>query len=106
MRQAALFVLTLVFVVAGCGGGKGAKSNTPAVTSPASSTAPADTTHGAGSSSVETSTNATTVKTHGRFHYPPVLIRNYMRSCVRSANKSAQQSGTGGANYRAYCACT
>ena len=94
-------LLVLVAVLAGCGGGKGAKSNTPAVTSPASSTAPANTTHGAGSSSVSTSTTASglgNVVTHGRFHYPPVLIRNYMKSCVGAAG--------GGGKKRDYCACT
>ncbi|MBW8742458.1 MAG: hypothetical protein JF623_07485 [Acidobacteria bacterium] len=102
MRAFLPTVAIVAVVVAGCGGGKGAHSDTPAVTSPASSTAPANTTHGAGSSSVSTSTTATgagnNVVTHGRYHYPPVLIRNYMKSCVGAAG--------GGSKKRGYCACT
>jgi len=48
---------------------------------------------------VVTATNPTgtaSVTTHGRFHYPQVLITNYMKSCVAG----------GGAKKRAYCACT
>jgi hypothetical protein len=89
----ALLGIALALLVAGCGGGKSA--------APVSSTAPPKTT-----STVQTTTNTTSVKLHGRFHYPPVLIRNYMRSCVRSAKRSSQQSGTGAANFTAYCACT
>jgi hypothetical protein len=35
------------------------------------------------------------VTTHGRFHYPSVLVTNFMQSCTRT--DSAKE---------AYCACT
>ena len=33
--------------------------------------------------------------THGRYHYPPALIRSYMQSCT-----------SGDAGKQAYCGCT
>ena len=83
MKQA-LLVLALVLAVSGCGGGKSAKSTTVVVTETATT-----------SSTTSTETGATVV-THGRYHYPKVLITNYMNSCVAG----------GGAKKRAYCACT
>ena len=74
-------LLVLVLAAAGCGGG-GKKS---AVTTTVEK--------------IVTATNATgtaSVTTHGRYHYPKVLITNYMNSCVAG----------GGAKKRAYCACT
>jgi hypothetical protein len=61
--------------VAGCGGGgKSAATTTSATTTRAS---------------------GTTVTTHGRFHYPPSLIENFMRSCT-----------AGNAGKQTFCACT
>ncbi len=60
----------VLLVVAGCGGG-----NKSAV-------------------ATTTGTAASTVTTHGRFHYPAAVTNNYMRSCVK--NNVTQ----------AYCACT
>ena len=65
--------------VAGCGGG-GKSAATTTVTTTVATT---------------TSASGTTVTTHGRFHYPPSLIENFMRSCTgKDAGKQA------------YCACT
>ena len=70
----ALAGTVVLLLAAGCGSGTSSKSSTaPATAEPAS----------------------TSVVLHGRFHYPPVLVGNYMRSCV----------GTG-TTKRAYCACT
>ena len=47
---------------------------------------------------IATTTNPTgtsSVTTHGRFSYPPVLVENFMRSCTG-----------GGQAKKAYCACT
>src|SRR5207302_5690972 len=72
-----LLAVAILFLAVGCGT-KAVHSTTPAVTSPAASTS-ASTTHG--------------VITHGNFHYPPVVVRNYMHSCV----------GTGGTKKKEYC---
>ena len=105
MRRAFVF-LVLVFaaglLVAGCGSGgnKSAAGQSTTNATTGSSTA-------AVSTGMFTSTTKNgTVTTHGRFHYPPILIRNYMRSCIGSARQSAQKSGSGSANFEAYCACT
>jgi hypothetical protein len=81
----ALLVAAVMLVLPGCGGGgKSAKSTTVVSTTVVTTTT--------------TSSGATgpTVTTHGRYHYPQVLITNYMKSCVAG----------GGAKKRAYCACT
>jgi hypothetical protein len=83
VRQALLAVAVLL-ALAGCGGSKSAKSTTTVVVT--------TTTTGASTSTV----GGTTVVTHGRYHYPQVLVTNYMNSCVAG----------GGAKKRAYCACT
>jgi hypothetical protein len=44
---------------------------------------------------VVASTNSFSVTTHGRFHYPAVLVDNFMKSCTKN-----------GVVKRAYCACT
>jgi hypothetical protein len=79
VRLAATTLLAcLTLAAAGCGGG-GDKSAVTTITTRAT-----------------TSTTGTpSVTTHGRFHYPPVLVNNFMTSCVRS--DQAKQ---------AYCACT
>jgi hypothetical protein len=78
--KAALLAGTAVFclVAAGCGGSKSAATTT-------------NTTVG----TVTTPTETASVKTHGRFKYPAVLVNNFMRSCTR-----------GGQVKEAYCACT
>jgi len=86
VRQALLAVVVLL-VLSGCGGGgKSAKSTTVISTTVVTTTTTASTTTSGG----------TKVVTHGRYHYPDVLITNYMKSCVAGGN----------AKKRAYCACT
>ena len=85
MRQAFL-ALAIVLVLAGCGGGSKSSQATTVV-----STTVVTTTTGATTSS----SGEFHVVTHGRYHYPQILITNYMQSCVG-----------GGAKKRAYCACT
>jgi hypothetical protein len=84
VRLAATTLLAcLTLAAAGCGSG-GDKSAVTTTVKTITKTA-------------TTSTIVTTpsVTTHGRFHYPPVLVNNFMTSCVRS--DQAKQ---------AYCACT
>jgi hypothetical protein len=77
LKALPLVLLAAVALTAtGCGGGKSAVTTT--VTTVATETA-----------------GAPTVTTHGRFHYPPSLVENFMRSCTR-----------GDSAKRAYCACT
>ena len=76
MTRALLLATAVLLVAAGCGG---TKSATPTKT--------VTTTNPTGTASV-------TVTTHGRFHYPATVTKNYMRSCMNS--KVTQ----------AYCACT
>jgi hypothetical protein len=86
VRQA-LFAVGVILALSGCGGGgKSAQSTTTVV-----STAVVTTTPGSTTSSADIH-----VVTHGRFHYPQILVTNYMRSCIAG----------GGAKKRAYCACT
>ena len=90
-----LSAVALVVVVAGGGGGKSA--HTAATTASVGTSTSTST----GSSTVRTTTAAApgmTVVTHGRFHYPPVLVTNYMRSCVGAAGAASKK--------RDYCACT
>jgi len=77
-----------MLALSGCGGGgKSAESTTVVSTTVVTTTTAATTT---------SSDKGFLVVTHGRFHYPQVLITNYMQSCVAG----------GGAKKRAYCACT
>ena len=85
MRQA--LVVVMLLVLGGCGGGgKSAKSTTVVVT----------TTTQTATTTSTSSSGGVTVVTHGRYHYPQILVTNYMKSCVAG----------GGAKKRAYCACT
>jgi hypothetical protein len=75
--------LALAVLAAGCGGGGGENE-------------------AAGTTTVERTVTATTnptgtasVTTHGRYHYPKVVVENYMKSCE-----------SGDATKRAYCGCT
>ena len=85
VRQALLAVVVLL-ALSGCGGGgKSSKATTSTTVVTQTTTAAAT-----------TSSSGNKVVTHGRYHYPDVLITNYMHSCVAG----------GGAKKRAYCACT
>ena len=88
MRQA-LLAVGIMLALSGCGGGggKSAQQTTVVSTTVVTTTTAGSTTSSGGSYHVVT---------HGRFHYPQVLVTNYMRSCVAG----------GGAKKRAYCACT
>jgi hypothetical protein len=80
VKPAVGFLLILV-VLAGCGGGSKSASTTTVVTTV-----------------VTQATNPTgtaAVTTHGRFHYPPAVVKNYMQSCLKNSSVT-----------RAYCACT
>jgi hypothetical protein len=71
-------LVAVALAAAGCGGGKSVATTTATTVSTAT-----------------TATGGVTVTTRGRFHYPPVLIQNFMRSCTRG--EAAKQD---------YCACT
>ena len=86
MRQA-LLVVGIVLVVAGCGGGSKSSQATTVVSTTVVTTTTSTTTSSGGDFHVVT---------HGRYHYPQILVTNYMRSCIAN----------GGAKKRAYCACT
>jgi hypothetical protein len=73
-----LFVLGVA--ASGCGGGGEKSGATTAVTTVASVTSP---------------TGTTSVTTHGRFHYPKVIVDNFMKSCTNGQKKRV-----------AYCGCT
>ena len=81
MRHAVLAMSVFLCVAAaGCGGGDKKSSATTAV------------------STMETATNPTqtaSVTTHGRFNYPPVVVTNFMKSCMNGIKKR-----------QAYCGCT
>jgi hypothetical protein len=77
----ATLVFVLAFAAAGCGGGGGKKEAvTTTVTTIATATNP---------------TGTASVTTHGRYKYPPGLVKSYMDSCTK-----------GDAAKNAYCACT
>jgi hypothetical protein len=78
VRQALLTVLLAAVALAagGCGGGKSAATTTVTTVS------------------TVTNVGGASVTTHGRFHYPPTLIDNFMRSCTKG--DTAKQ---------AYCGC-
>jgi hypothetical protein len=66
----------------GCGGGDGSEKSaaTTTVTTIATATSP---------------TGTASVTTHGRYHYPQVIVDNFMKSCTN-----------GRQNRVAYCGCT
>jgi hypothetical protein len=66
----------LALAAAGCGGGDKSAATKTATT-------------------VATTATSPSVTTHGRFHYPAVLVDNFMKSCTKN-----------GVVKRAYCACT
>jgi hypothetical protein len=79
VRLAVSALLALVAVAtAGCGGSKSAATTT--VTTVQSVTNP---------------TGTASVTTHGRYHYPAVVVNNFMQSCTN-----------GKPNRKAYCGCT
>jgi hypothetical protein len=74
VRRAVLLVsAALAFAAAGCGG-DGDKSAGTTTTNP---------------------TGTASVTTHGRYKYPPVVVNNFMQSCVNGME-----------NRQPYCACT
>ena len=79
MRVLVAVAAAVALCAAGCGGG--------------GKTAPQTTI-----SKTITATNPTgtaAVTTHGRYHYPSAVVKNYMRSCLKSTSVT-----------QAYCACT
>ena len=100
MRHFALG-LALLVLLAGCGNG-GKQKQSPTLPNTSSTSQSTGSSTGTTPPEAQTTTSAASsgkVVTHGRFHYPQVLITNYMKSCVRSA-------GTAAGNTRDYCACT
>lgn len=71
----------MLAVVAGCGGGGEKSARTTTVERTVTATT--------------NPTGTTSVTTHGRFHYPDVIVDNYMKSCTSGDSKK-----------QAYCACT
>jgi hypothetical protein len=69
----------LACAVAGCGGG-GKSAETTTVTTVVGVTNP---------------TGTASVTTHGRYHYPQVVVDNFMKSCTKGNDRK-----------RAYCGCT
>jgi hypothetical protein len=79
VRQVSLaFAAVLCLAVSGCGGGKSAATTT--VTTVAGVTNP---------------TGTASITTHGRYHYPPVVVDNFMKSCTKGDERK-----------QAYCGCT
>jgi hypothetical protein len=75
-----VLILMLGLAAAGCGGDEKQSAGTTTVTTVVSAT---------------TSPKTFSVTTHGRFHYPDVIVQNYMRSCTR-----------GDLRKESYCGCT
>jgi hypothetical protein len=67
-------------VACGCGGGGGNSAATTTVTTISTATKP---------------TGTASVTTHGRFHYPRVIVDNFMKSCTNGKKERV-----------AYCGCT
>jgi hypothetical protein len=84
LRAALIALLGVVAITgAGCGGsGKSAATTTVTTVTTVAAT-PTD------------ATGTWSVTTHGRFHYPPVVVDNFMRSCTRT-----------GKAREAYCSCS
>jgi hypothetical protein len=80
VRLPAAAAVALAVTVAGCGGGGKSAIATTTVSNTVTATNP---------------TGTAAVTTHGRYHYPDAVVRNYMQSCLK--NSSVTQ---------AYCACT
>jgi hypothetical protein len=80
VRLLAAVLAALAVTAAGCGGGGKSVLATTTVSKTTTATNP---------------TGTAVVTTHGRFHYPDAVVRNYMQSCLK--NSSVTQ---------AYCACT
>ncbi len=81
MKAILAVAVVVLLAAAGCGGG-GSKNAAPTATV----------------TTIFTATNPTgtaAVTTHGRFHYPDSIVKNYMKSCTKS-----------GAVKAAYCSCT
>jgi hypothetical protein len=81
VRQVFAAVLVgVALVAAGCGGGSKSAATTTVTKTIATTTNP---------------TGTASVTTHGRYHYPPQLVKSYMQSCTK-----------GDTSKRAYCGCT
>jgi hypothetical protein len=72
--------LVLGVAAGGCGDGSEKSAATTTVTTIATATNP---------------TGTASVTTHGRFHYPRVIVDNFMKSCTNGQQKRV-----------AYCSCT
>jgi hypothetical protein len=72
--------LVLGVAAGGCGDGSEKAAATTTVTTIATATNP---------------TGTASVTTHGRFHYPRVIVDNFMKSCTNGQQKRV-----------AYCSCT
>jgi hypothetical protein len=70
----------VALTAAGCGGGGKTTIQTTTVSKIVTATNP---------------TGTAAVTTHGRYHYSPTVVKNYMRSCLKSSSVT-----------QAYCACT
>jgi hypothetical protein len=81
VTRAFLLAASALLAGAGCGGAGSKSAATTTVTKTLTTTNP-------------TGAAATTVTTHGRFHYPANVTDNYMRSCTKSNVTQA------------YCSCT
>ena len=80
MRLLAVAAAALAVTAAGCGGGGKTALQTTTVSKTITATNP---------------TGTAAVTTHGRYHYSPAVVKNYMESCLKSSSVT-----------QAYCACT
>jgi hypothetical protein len=80
VRLLAALAAAVVLTAAGCGGGGKTAIQTTTVGKTVTATNP---------------TGTAAITTHGRYHYPPAVVKNYMQSCLRSSSVT-----------QAYCACT
>ena len=80
MRLIATVAAVAALTAAGCGGGGKTTIQTTTGSKIVTATSP---------------TGTAAVTTHGRYHYSPAVVKNYMQSCLKSSSVT-----------QAYCACT